>query len=122
MTPPMVNDYLISYANHFNLRKYIHFKTKVNQISKARDYDETGKWEVTIEDDEGNTRLEVFDAVMICSGYFSKPKYPDIEGMDCFKGKIEHAMDFRTGEVYKNMNVVVIGKFAKKRVVSQSGQ
>ncbi|XP_041373298.1 dimethylaniline monooxygenase [N-oxide-forming] 2-like [Gigantopelta aegis] len=110
MTPAMIHEYLLNYEGHFKLRKYIQFKTEVHQVSKARDYDETGNWELTINDSNGKRRIEVFNAVMICSGCFKKPRYPDIEGMGSFQGRIEHAMNFLTGEDYKKKNVIVVGK------------
>ncbi|XP_041372678.1 dimethylaniline monooxygenase [N-oxide-forming] 2-like [Gigantopelta aegis] len=110
MTPKMMHDYLVSYVDHFKLQKYIQFKAEIRQVSKARDYDETGNWELAIDDGNGGKpRVEVFNAVVICSGYFRKARYPDIEGVGRFQGKIEHAMDFRTGEVYKDKHVVVVG-------------
>ncbi|XP_041373828.1 dimethylaniline monooxygenase [N-oxide-forming] 2-like [Gigantopelta aegis] len=109
MTPKMIHDYLLSYVDQFKLRKYIQFKTEVHKVSKARDFDETGNWEVAIHDSNGKSRVEVFNAVVICSGYFKKPRYPDIEGMGSFQGKIEHAINFKTGEAYRDKNVVVVG-------------
>ncbi|XP_041373815.1 dimethylaniline monooxygenase [N-oxide-forming] 2-like isoform X2 [Gigantopelta aegis] len=109
MTQKMIYNYLVRYVDHFKLRNYIQCKTEIQEVSKARDYDETGNWELAIEDSDGKRRVEIFNAVMICTGSLRKPRYPDIEGMRSFQGKIEHAMGFRTGEVYKGKNVVVIG-------------
>jgi len=37
-------DYFKMYMDHFGLQKYVHFKTTVNTVVKASDYDTTGRW------------------------------------------------------------------------------
>ena len=39
--------FLKSYAEHFNLRKYIRFSTRVTKLEKSPDHQETGKWRIT---------------------------------------------------------------------------
>ena len=106
----LVRKYLRSYAEYFELNKYIQLETKIHKVSKARDYDETGNWEIDIEASNGRRSIEIFDAVIVCTGVCVKPRYPVMEGMENFKGKIEHSMSFRGGENYKNKIVVVVGK------------
>ena len=86
--------YLQRYAEHFNLIKYISFRTKVEQVSpvpstngrprspsldssinEGEDFQETAsldsvKWTVASVDlDSGERTSEEFDAVFICNGY-----------------------------------------------------
>ena len=39
--------YLDSYADHFDLKKWIRFSTKVIKLEKSTDHHETGKWRIT---------------------------------------------------------------------------
>ncbi|XP_041357344.1 dimethylaniline monooxygenase [N-oxide-forming] 1-like [Gigantopelta aegis] len=109
MPMKLVRKYLNSYAEHFNLKPYIQLETKIIQVSKARDYDESGKWDIAIEDSNGRRHTEIVHAVIVCTGVCVKPRYPTIEGMVCFKGKIEHSISFTGGEAYKDRNIVVVG-------------
>ncbi|PIO58612.1 hypothetical protein TELCIR_19949 [Teladorsagia circumcincta] len=46
-----MHKYLISYADHFDLKKYIKFNHKVLNIERAESYDKSGQWNVTYEDE-----------------------------------------------------------------------
>ncbi|XP_067670051.1 flavin-containing monooxygenase 5-like [Haliotis asinina] len=105
----MVYDYAHSYCETFGLRKHIHLRTRIVNIKKATDYNTTGRWQVETMDAEKKTKTEVYDFVMICSGFYKKPRIPSIEGMETFKGTIEHSYKFRDGLPYKDKNVLVIG-------------
>ena len=39
--------YFDKYADHFELKRYIQFSTKVVEVEKSADYSETGRWIVT---------------------------------------------------------------------------
>ncbi|XP_006711306.1 dimethylaniline monooxygenase [N-oxide-forming] 4 isoform X6 [Homo sapiens] len=68
-------DYLQEFAEHFDLLKYIQFKTTVCSITKRPDFSETGQWDVVTET-EGKQNRAVFDAVMVCTGHFLNPHLP----------------------------------------------
>lgn len=40
------HEYLRDYGQHFDLFKHIRCNTRVTRITKAADYDDTGRWEV----------------------------------------------------------------------------
>ncbi|XP_046344415.1 flavin-containing monooxygenase 5-like isoform X2 [Haliotis rufescens] len=105
----MVYDYILSYCETFGLGKYIHLNTRVNNIKKSRDYNVTGRWEVETMDSEKKTQRDIFDFVMICTGFYKKPRIPDIKGLDTFKGTIEHSMRFKDAVQYKGKSVLVVG-------------
>ncbi|XP_048250751.1 dimethylaniline monooxygenase [N-oxide-forming] 2-like [Haliotis rufescens] len=108
LTCSMVHDYLQSYCENFGLGKHIHLNTKVINIRKSPDYKVSGRWEVETEDPQ-KTQRDIFDFVMICSGFYKKPRFPDVEGMDTFRGSFEHSMKFKDAARYKGMNVLVVG-------------
>ncbi|XP_046574265.1 flavin-containing monooxygenase 5-like [Haliotis rubra] len=105
----MVYDYVQSYCETFGLRKHIHLRTRIVNIKKAADYNVTGRWQVETMDAQKKTKTEIYDFVMICSGFYKKPRIPPIEGMETFKGTLEHTYKFRDGLPYKDKNVLVIG-------------
>ncbi len=74
------NTYLNMYAERFNLKPHIMFNTCVKLVSKADDYDTTGRWMVELVNTDGTVTFEVFDAVLVCNGRNVTPLYPDIEG------------------------------------------
>ena len=41
--------YLRDYAKHFDLLKYIRLGTRVIKVTKAKDYEATGNWEILTE-------------------------------------------------------------------------
>jgi len=50
--------------------------------------------------------------LLACNFYFrhySVPRYPKIEGLENFKGKIMHSHDYRTPEIFAGLNVLCIG-------------
>ncbi|XP_004688177.1 PREDICTED: dimethylaniline monooxygenase [N-oxide-forming] 4 [Condylura cristata] len=103
-------DYLQEFAEHFDLLKYIRFRTTVCSVTKRPDFSETGQWEV-ITDTEGKQEKAVFDAVMVCTGYFPNPRLPleSFPGIHEFKGQILHSQDYKTPEDFQGKRVLVIG-------------
>ncbi|XP_074652669.1 dimethylaniline monooxygenase [N-oxide-forming] 2-like [Tubulanus polymorphus] len=103
-------EYLNSYADHFDLRKYVRFETQVTLIEKAPDHEYTGKWTVQYTS-KSHQHTETFDCVMICIGRNRKPIYPDIQGRETFKGILQHGIEFRSGkrQIYRDKNILVIG-------------
>jgi cation diffusion facilitator CzcD-associated flavoprotein CzcO len=41
--------------------------------------------------------------------HYSVPYVPEIEGIEAFKGLIQHSKAYRSAEVYRNLRVVVLG-------------
>nr|XP_012300109.1 dimethylaniline monooxygenase [N-oxide-forming] 4 [Aotus nancymaae] len=103
-------DYLQEFAEHFDLLKYIQFKTTVCSITKRPDFFTTGQWDVVTET-EGKQNRAVFDAVMVCTGHFLKPHLPleAFPGIHKFKGQILHSQEYKIPEVFQGKRVLVIG-------------
>ncbi|XP_040825958.1 dimethylaniline monooxygenase [N-oxide-forming] 4-like isoform X4 [Ochotona curzoniae] len=102
--------YLQEFAEHFNLLKYIQFKTTVCSVTKRPDFSTTGQWEVVTET-EGKQQRAVFDAVMVCTGKFLSPCLPleSFPGIQKFKGKVLHSQEYRIPEGFRGKRVLVIG-------------
>lgn len=52
------------------------FQTTVVSVRRASDFDSTGRWEVETESSGGQKETWVFDAVIICTGHFTRPHLP----------------------------------------------
>ncbi|XP_076450173.1 dimethylaniline monooxygenase [N-oxide-forming] 2-like [Babylonia areolata] len=111
----LYQQYLQSYAEHFKLVQHVSFNTKVIDVRKTDDYNETGRWVVTTCKTEGNTESdektsETYDGVILCQGFFSLPFIPDTPGLDeGYQGRVSHANSYRDPQPYKGRTVLVIG-------------
>ncbi|XP_045308894.1 dimethylaniline monooxygenase [N-oxide-forming] 4 isoform X1 [Leopardus geoffroyi] len=103
-------DYLQEFAEHFDLLKYIRFRTTVCSVTKRPDFSETGQWDVVTET-EGKRDRGVFDAVMVCTGHFLNPHLPleSFPGIHKFKGQILHSQEYKSPEGFQGKRVLVIG-------------
>ena len=106
-----VYEYLENYAEHFHLKQHIKFSTTVEMVEPLTQEDGLVKWKVKSKSllDKGKTETEMFEAVMVCNGHYSVPLFPEIPGMDKFKGLQMHSHEYRMPEAFKDMNVVVLG-------------
>ncbi|OCT82909.1 flavin-containing monooxygenase 5 [Xenopus laevis] len=102
--------YFRMYAEHFQLLKYIHFKTSVHSIKKCPDFATTGQWEVVTEK-EGNQEAAIYDAVLVCTGHHTNAHLPldSFPGIEIFKGQYFHSRDYKNPESFSGKNVIVIG-------------
>ncbi|GFR96931.1 dimethylaniline monooxygenase [N-oxide-forming] [Elysia marginata] len=131
-TPPFltrtdVYEYFQSYADHFGLTGHIQYDTRVLKVRKTPDHSSTGQWEVftcptsqfhgrdkrcglaVSKEDLNRCHKEVFDVVLVCSGCFKIPVYPEIPGLDSFPGIVRHSFDYKSGFVYEDKKVLVVG-------------
>ncbi|XP_077134483.1 flavin-containing monooxygenase 5-like [Ranitomeya variabilis] len=105
-----VLEYFYQYMNHFQLQRYIKFKTTVCSVKKRSDFATTGQWDVTTEH-EGKQETQVFDAILVCIGHHSSPNLPlgSFPGISNFKGQYFHSRDYKSPEPFKNKRVIVVG-------------
>ncbi|XP_076450874.1 dimethylaniline monooxygenase [N-oxide-forming] 2-like [Babylonia areolata] len=114
----LYQQYLQSYAEHFRLVQHVSFNTKVLDVRKTDDYNETGRWVVTTCKMEGNTESdektsETYDGVILCQGFYTVPFIPDTPGLDeGYQGRVSHANSYRDSQPYKGRTVLVVGSAA----------
>lgn len=103
-----VNDYLNSYANHYDLRRFIKFS---HYVVRVRPIFNGGQWEVIVRNLLTTTGYEtfLFDAVLVCNGHFTTPIYPKFDGENVFQGQQSHSHEYREPEKFKNRRVLVVG-------------
>ena len=121
-----VRQYLEDFTEHFGLRRFIRFNSKVTQVFPNTKSDGEVEWIISIDDtsDEDESKrasfpTERFDAVIVAVGMFSVPRIPEIQGMDLFQGTVIHSHDYRTPDEYKGKRVVVLGASISGQDISQ---
>ncbi|XP_048457798.1 flavin-containing monooxygenase 5-like isoform X1 [Rhincodon typus] len=104
-------EYFHLYAKHFNLLKYIQFKTMVCSISKRDDFSTTGQWDVVTRDAEDNLESTIFDAILVCTGHHVNAHLPldSFPGIEKFKGQYMHSKEYKGPMIFEGKRVVVIG-------------
>ncbi|KAL8177982.1 UNVERIFIED_CONTAM: Cyclopentanone 1,2-monooxygenase (CPMO) [Gekko kuhli] len=105
-----IMEYFRQYAKHFDLLKYIRFRTKVCNISKSPDFTETGQWNVITETNE-KQESSVFDGIMVCTGHHTNAYLPlhSFPGIEKFKGRYFHSRDYKDPSEFVGKRVIVVG-------------
>jgi len=111
-----VLEYLEDYCRHYDLYKNIKFNTKivnVEPLNNKGSCDVKESWNVQYKNLETNeVHQDVFDAVLVCNGHYSEPRYPKIPGLELFEGKVVHSHDFRYSQDFKDENIIILGAAA----------
>jgi thioredoxin reductase len=109
-----VHQYLVDFADHFNLTRKIQLKTKVDTITLGSN----GIWRVEYSIFHGSDTLSVKKGflmarnIAVATGLTSEPRMPTYPGQDGFKGRLFHARQLNSqAQVLQkvNGNVVVVG-------------
>lgn len=83
----------------YNLRPFIKLEHRLTSAIYAED---TGKWNLTIQHPSENGVVERFedsaDVLFTGMGGLSRWRWPDIDGLDTFAGKLIHSANWDTGE------------------------
>lgn len=106
-------NYLMDYANKWNIRDYIKFNSNVVSVSSInKDLDGVGTegWRVQWEDSSDETlQTDIFDGVIVATGIFSKAVIPDIPGLSTFQGRVIHSREYKSGDAFDGSRVLTIG-------------
>lgn len=99
-------DYILGRARKSNIRDLIRFECPVRFVQAAKQ----GGFTVTAQDHKsGNEIQEHFDHVIVATGHFSTPNYPEFAGIETFPGRVFHAHDFRSAEEFIGKDLLVVG-------------
>ncbi|CAM9432952.1 unnamed protein product [Discosporangium mesarthrocarpum] len=117
-------EYLHGYADKFDLKKHILFRTRVEKLQRCG---KSGKWTVwykrnryspphrAYEDVPEEQPQEPvveeggFDGVAICTGTNNFASLPCFKGEETFKGEIIHSENYRRPESFAGKRVLIIG-------------
>ncbi|XP_076436626.1 flavin-containing monooxygenase 5-like [Babylonia areolata] len=129
----LVCRYLQLYARHFRLLPHIRYNTEVVAVTRAADFETTGRWDVKViehkndgtknesteTDDatEGRTEktcdvresTETYDAVLVCTGHHAEKNEPMFPGLADFQGQVIHSHDYRDPYPFVGKRIVIIG-------------
>ncbi|XP_073974699.1 senecionine N-oxygenase-like isoform X2 [Rhodnius prolixus] len=100
-----VLQYLVDYADYFNLHNYIKLHHHVTRVAPVGN-----SWSVSAM--ELTTKVEhvsMFDAVIVCSGPNIIPVYPQVEGLARFSGRQLHSKEYRKASAFEGKRVLLIG-------------
>jgi cation diffusion facilitator CzcD-associated flavoprotein CzcO len=95
--------YFERYAEHFDLRQRITFRTAVKHIQPVGD----GTYDVIVEPRGGLRRCRRYAAVLVASGHHWDPRIPSFPGT--FAGCTLHSHEYRTPDAMADKNVLVVG-------------
>ena len=112
-----VLEYLERFAVDHDLIEKIRFNSRVTSVKPVGELgrnSETNRpeWVVQSHDADGNESKDVFDAVAVCNGHYSKPRVPSLLGMEAFSGYVIHSHNYRRPDKFKNLKVAVWGAAA----------
>ena len=99
-----LQSYFESYAKHFNIYSKIKFDHNVTKVQRQSD----GSWQVRYTDNQGLSKSDVFQYLMVSNGHHNVPKYPEYPGK--YEGKFLHSHDFKgVDESWRDKRILIIG-------------
>ncbi|HEY0104873.1 MAG TPA: NAD(P)/FAD-dependent oxidoreductase [Rhizomicrobium sp.] len=105
-TQPLLWKYFQGVADKYDLRPHIRFQTEVIDST----YDESrALWKTRLRGADGAEETIVSNAVITAVGQLSRPRLPDIEGIETFQGKSFHSATWDHSVDLKGKRVAVIG-------------
>lgn len=89
--------YLESYAEGHQLA--VQFGVEVKRIDRCG-----GSWKLATSGGERTARH-----VIVATGYMHTPRRPDWPGLDLYRGRLLHSLDYRNAEPFRGADVLVVG-------------
>lgn len=100
------HEQVLTYLNRFaadqELLPHIRFNSEVTDL-KLTDK----QWCVSVSGEESR-----FDAVMVCSGHYARPRIPGLPGIQYFKGPRSHSHNYRRPVGFEDQTVFIWGTSA----------
>ena len=106
-----VRKYLEDYANHYNLRQYISFNTRVESAWWDSG---TSEWVIVLSPNANSSEqtTQRYDAMIVANGHYSLPYVPEIPGIGDWKAsgrQIFHSIWYREPNIFKGRTLLVVG-------------
>ncbi|OQU94093.1 hypothetical protein CLAIMM_00505 [Cladophialophora immunda] len=103
---PEIWQYLKDIVDKYDFTKYMKFHHK---IIRALWNGDRGVWDITIQRADGTEFMDWCHILINGSGVLNDWKWPDIKGLDTFKGQITHSAAYDSSISLKDKRVAVIG-------------
>ncbi len=103
---PQLQAYFEAYAKKFKLLEKTSFDSEVQSLQPVAD----SGWRLTTKDlNSGKTKTKNFDFIVVATGLYSTPFVPEVPGHETFRGEILHSSEYKSPELVKARDVVVVG-------------
>ncbi|EAW07003.1 flavin-containing monooxygenase [Aspergillus clavatus NRRL 1] len=102
---PEIQQYILNTTKKYGLREMIIFNTKLVHASWS---EKDGKWKLRLEQN-GSIINDEADVVLDASGILNQWKWPDIEGLHSFGGKLVHTARWDPDYDWTDKKIAVIG-------------
>ncbi|KAI4323508.1 hypothetical protein L6164_023106 [Bauhinia variegata] len=96
--------FLDKFAKEFGLHSLIRFNTEVVRVEQVN-----GEWAVESKTQGSVSERETFEAVVVCTGRYTQPKFAEIPGIEKWPGFQMHSHNYRVPEPFRDQVVVIIG-------------
>ena len=101
-----LHDYFERCVDRYGIRSHIRFRTEVTRAT----WDEaSGDWLLDLRGADGGTTTMRADAVVSAVGQLNRPRYPDIPGLDRFKGTVAHTGEWPQDLAWEGERIAVLG-------------
>lgn len=106
----VIRQYLLDYAQHFNLYPHIKINTVVKNVEPETSPGGQTIWMITYQHVPSKIETtKTFDVVILCNGHYTVGNIPKIHGSDTFNGDCIHSHQYRTPEKYTGKKVCILG-------------
>ncbi|KUJ07909.1 FAD/NAD(P)-binding domain-containing protein [Mollisia scopiformis] len=102
---PEIHSYIKRTAEKYNLTKHVRLNSKVLETIWGQ---EAGKWKIKV-DIDGFIKEDDADILINGSGFLNKWKWPNIQGLQDFKGKLVHSANWDNSYNWDDKKIAVIG-------------
>ncbi|OAP61569.1 hypothetical protein AYL99_03772 [Fonsecaea erecta] len=103
---PEILEYVKKTVAKWNLNRDIQFNTRVIALNWL---EEEGKWKIRVRKNGQEERDEFADVLVSAQGFLSQWKWPDIPGLQTFKGHKVHSAGWDHSYDYSNKRIGIIG-------------
>src|SRR5262249_21951335 len=103
---PELRDYFERCSVKYGVRDKIRFRT---EVVEARFDEATSRWSVLLRSEGGAEETVSVEAIISGVGQLNRPKLPDIEGRDSFRGPAFHSARWQHQHDLRGKRVAVIG-------------
>ena len=104
---PSMQNYVLSFIDHFDLRKYIKCGMRVENLTYNEEKKIFSLTKKNLETGESDTKE--YDFVIVSTGHFTFPRLPTFPGEEKYTGMVFHSRAFRNEAQFKGKRILIVG-------------